>query len=52
MNARELREHRVFSRLLQMIPGLEDRLMEGSNENVIHVAELVCIILILGIRRD
>jgi hypothetical protein len=37
----ELREHRVFSRLLQMIPGLEDRLMEGSNENVIHVAELI-----------
>jgi hypothetical protein len=39
--ARERREHRIFQALLQMIPGLEERLMEGSNEDVIHVAELV-----------
>lgn len=39
---RERREHRVFQVLLQMIPGLEERLVEGSEENVIHVAELVC----------
>jgi hypothetical protein len=24
-----------------MIPGLEDRLVEGSNEDVVHIAELV-----------
>jgi hypothetical protein len=25
-----------------MIPGLEERLMEGSDEDVVHVAKLVC----------
>ena len=25
-----------------MIPGLEDRLMNGSSEYVVHVGELVC----------
>ena len=24
-----------------MIPGLENRLMEGSNEDIVHIAELV-----------
>lgn len=38
---REQREHRVFQLLLQMIPGLEERLVEGSEENVLHIAELV-----------
>jgi hypothetical protein len=38
---RERREHRVFRLLLQMIPGMEDRLMEGSEEDVAHMAELV-----------
>jgi hypothetical protein len=28
-----------------MIPGLEDRLMEGSNEDVVHVAELVVFLI-------
>jgi len=37
----ERREHRIFKILLQMIPGLEERLMEGSNEDVVHVAELI-----------
>src|SRR5882762_266663 len=39
---RERREHRIFQQLLQMIPGLEDRLMNGSSEYVVHVGELVC----------
>lgn len=26
---------------MQMIPGLEERLMNGSDENVLHIAELV-----------
>jgi hypothetical protein len=38
---RERREHHIFQRLLEMIPGLEDRLVEGSNEGVVHIAELV-----------
>jgi len=37
----EEQEHRVFQQLLQMIPGLEERLMEGSDENVLHIAELI-----------
>lgn len=40
--ARERREHQVFRTLLQMIPGMEDRLMEGSDEDIVHIAELVC----------
>jgi len=48
---RERREHRVFQLLLQMIPGLEERLVEGSEENVIHVAELVCFLLATCLER-
>jgi len=39
---REWREHRVFDQLLRMVPGLEERLQIGSDENVLHIAELVC----------
>jgi hypothetical protein len=39
---RERREHRVFTRLLEMVPGLEERLLEGTDEGVVHIAELVC----------
>ena len=39
--SRERREHRVFQQLLQMIPGLEDRLMSGSADDVVHIADLV-----------
>ncbi|KIM91267.1 hypothetical protein PILCRDRAFT_84244 [Piloderma croceum F 1598] len=37
----ERREHHVFQQLLQTVPGLEKRLMEGSSEDVAHVAELI-----------
>jgi len=40
--ARERREHRVFMRLLEMVPGLEERLLDRSEEGVVHIAELVC----------
>ena len=40
---RERREHRIFRILLDMIPGLEDHLMGGSDDNVTHISELVCI---------
>lgn len=38
---RQRRENRIFTLLLQMVPGLEERLVGGSEENVLHVAELV-----------
>jgi hypothetical protein len=38
---RERREHRIFRVLLDMVPGLEDRLMEGSEDNVVAIAGLV-----------
>lgn len=41
MTYRERREHKVYIRLMQMVPGLEERLMNGSDEDVLHVAELV-----------
>jgi hypothetical protein len=38
---RKRRVHRVFLALTQMVPGLEDRLVEGSDEDVVLVAEMV-----------
>jgi len=38
---REHREHRIFRTLLQMVPGLEERLIEGTNEDLLHIADLV-----------
>ncbi|KIM74367.1 hypothetical protein PILCRDRAFT_14512 [Piloderma croceum F 1598] len=37
----ERQEHRVFQQLLELIPGLENRLMDGSDENILHIAELI-----------
>ena len=37
----ELREYRVFQQLLRTVPGLEARIMEGSDEETNHIAELV-----------
>ena len=39
--SREHREHGIYICLMQMIPGLEERLMSGSDEDVFYVAELV-----------
>jgi hypothetical protein len=39
--SRERREHRVFTKLLQMIPGLEERIMNSSGEEVGFIADLV-----------
>lgn len=42
---RERREHQVFQALLHLVPGLEDRLMNsGEEKDVMHLAELVCIL--------
>jgi hypothetical protein len=40
---RERREHRVFRQMLQAIPGLEARLMGGSEEEVVFIADLVSV---------
>ena len=37
---RQRREHSVFNVLLQMVPGLEDRLMEGSEDDVVEIATM------------
>jgi hypothetical protein len=39
---RERREHRVFTKLLQMIPGMEERIMNSSEEEVTFIADMVC----------
>jgi hypothetical protein len=36
-------EQLVFTELLQMIPGLEDRLKSSSPEEVSFIAEMVCL---------
>ncbi|KAG1849815.1 hypothetical protein C8R48DRAFT_613879 [Suillus tomentosus] len=39
--AEERREHKVFPKLLDSFPGLLERLKEGSEEEVLHVGELI-----------
>jgi hypothetical protein len=41
MTEEECGEHRVFKLLVQMISGLENRLVEGSDQDVAHIAELI-----------
>jgi len=38
---RQQREHHVFAVLLQMVPNLEACLMEGDNEDVVALADMV-----------
>ena len=40
-NSREQREYDVFQWLLHTVLGLEAQIMEGSDENTCHIAELV-----------
>ncbi|KAG1892965.1 uncharacterized protein F5891DRAFT_1209452 [Suillus fuscotomentosus] len=40
-SADERREHRVFEHLLESYPGLLERLQNGSEEELIHVGELI-----------
>ncbi|KAI0067315.1 hypothetical protein BV25DRAFT_1911964 [Artomyces pyxidatus] len=39
--AEERREHRIYQTLLQSVPGLEERIINGSNEEVMIVSELL-----------
>jgi hypothetical protein len=40
--SRARKERAVFQKLLGMVPRLTERLMEGSNEDAMAVADLVC----------
>ncbi|KAG0703608.1 hypothetical protein DFH29DRAFT_874422, partial [Suillus ampliporus] len=40
-SAEERREHRVFEQLLDSYPGLLERLKDGSEEEMLHVGELI-----------
>lgn len=44
-NFKEWKELEVFRELLRMVPGLEAHLMDSSEDEVIHIADLVCLIL-------
>ncbi|KIJ05874.1 hypothetical protein PAXINDRAFT_20896 [Paxillus involutus ATCC 200175] len=37
----ERKEYAVFRELLRMVPGMEARLMESSEEEVVHLADLI-----------
>ncbi|KAI0055415.1 hypothetical protein BV25DRAFT_1815634 [Artomyces pyxidatus] len=39
--AEQRREHKVFDTLMQSVPGLEDRLMNGTEEDVAKIVELI-----------
>jgi hypothetical protein len=41
LSYRDRREYAVFKALLKMVPGLEGRLVDASEEGVIHIADLV-----------
>ncbi|KAG1861371.1 hypothetical protein C8R48DRAFT_748358 [Suillus tomentosus] len=41
LSADERREHRVFEQLLDSYPGLLERLQNGSEEEILHVGELI-----------
>ena len=44
--SRERREHRVFEALIQAVPGLQEQLLEGGEDDVVVIAEMVCLLLI------
>lgn len=40
-NCRQRREHAVFNTLLQMVPNLEERLLDGDKAEAKEVSDLV-----------
>lgn len=38
---REQREYRIYKQLLQMVPGLEERIVNCSAQGLVHIADLV-----------
>jgi uncharacterized membrane protein len=47
LKCRDRKERRVFQQLLQTIPRLQERLMESEQADLLHIAELVCFILLI-----
>lgn len=47
---REAREHKLFRALLNTVPNLEERIMNGSPEDTKHVADLVYFSSVLMLR--
>ena len=45
LDSRERKELAVFCELLKMVPGLEAQLMESSEDDVITIADLVCLLV-------
>jgi len=43
MFQRERREHRIYQELLKAIPGLEERIVNGSEDELTVIAELVSV---------
>ena len=39
---RQNQEYRIYKTLLQMIPGLEDRLVDGGEAEIHYCSKLVC----------
>lgn len=41
---RQRREFRVFQSLLHLVPGLEERIMNQSEEEIVGIADLACLL--------
>lgn len=50
MSLSDRKEYQVFKELLKIVPGLENRLMESSETEIIDIADLVSNSLPLSIR--
>lgn len=38
----ELRQFRVFDELLRLVPGLKDRIVDGTPDDIVEISDLVC----------
>jgi hypothetical protein len=45
MTLRQKREYGVYKQLMKMVPGLKEHLLEGSEEEILHVADMVHLFL-------
>ncbi|KAH6904737.1 hypothetical protein BKA70DRAFT_1109017 [Coprinopsis sp. MPI-PUGE-AT-0042] len=41
LTSSEMREHKIYEQLLGLSPGMEERLCNGSEQDIFHVAELI-----------
>jgi hypothetical protein len=40
---RQKREYNVYRQLLKMVPLLEEHLLNGSKEEILHIADMICL---------